>query len=354
MSLSDLFSWNTSTSGTINEVPNIFPFPILERDFISTDVVNIFHRILTDVLERTQGVPDDQENLLWDNCIGSESSDGLVTMLSKAMSDKRELYLVYRPDLKVIRQATSVEQTQIQKDYIERGESAIGIFVTFKNYKRTDMVKLYSLLEYYTIASLAKNMNLAKAIQIKIGDLRGSVGLADAVKAKAQALAIAEGLGLGKDVAMDAKDSIETSTPDLTATYAAMSFINDKRSFYLGLPASYLTGFSSKGLGDSGLGDAKATERGLRNYYFSIVKPVIEAIFKVKTKFRSEDFAQILSSLEALKTFDLVSEELISIENKQSIVNRLFDLPHNAKGDAPKAQPVKQVSNELAADLSAV
>ena len=88
-----------------SELPEIFPFPYLERDFISVDVQNIYSRILTDVLERTQGVPKEMQNLLWDNCVANESSDGLVTLLAKAMTSKSELFLVYESALKVIRKA---------------------------------------------------------------------------------------------------------------------------------------------------------------------------------------------------------------------------------------------------------
>ncbi len=88
-------------------------------------------------------------------------------------------------------------------------------------------------------------------------------------------------------------------------------------------------------MGDSGEGDAKAVERGLKNYFFSIVKPVLETIFGIKATFKSEDFRQISSSLEALKTFELTSDELISQDNKRIIINKLFGLPEDEKGDPP-------------------
>jgi hypothetical protein len=309
---------------------------MIEKDFVTIDVQNIFSRILTDVLERTQGIPEASEQLLWDNCVANESSDGLVTMLSKAMAGKHDLFLVYDKAVKLIRKADPKEESQIRKDYKDRGESVVGTYITFKNYTRSDMVRLYSALEYCAVAALSKSMNLSKAIQLKLSDLRSSVGLTDSADVKAQALKIAEGLQNGKDVMLDAKDTIETSAPDLTATKSAMEFIAQKRSFYLGLPATYITGESSKGLGDSGVGDAKAVERGLKNYYFSVIKPVSEALFGVKTTFKSEDFDGLSTSLEALKTFELTSDELISQDNKRVIINKLFGLPENEKGDEPK------------------
>ncbi|WP_220039629.1 hypothetical protein, partial [Micromonospora endophytica] len=130
-------------------------------------------------------------------------------------------------------------------------------------------------------------MNLSKAIQLKFHELRASVASGDSEKVIVQAKAIAEGLKKGFDVALDAKDIIECAKPDMTATNSSMDFINQKRSYYLGLPAAWSTGLSNKCLGDSGSGEAKAVERGLRRYYFAIIKPVIETLFKVTTTFKT-------------------------------------------------------------------
>jgi hypothetical protein len=245
--------------------------------------------------------------------------------------------LVYNAALGVLRKATNQEMIQIRADYEKQGKSAIGVFISFKQYLRSDMIKLYSALEYCTVAALHKSMNLSKAVQFKMSDLRATVGLKDSAETKTQAKAIANALSCGKDILLDAKDEIMTVTPDLTAVQSAMDFLNQKRSFYLGMPASYNTGEAPKGLGDSGEGDSRAVERGLKQYYFSVVKPVIEAVFEVKTTFKSQDFRQVSSGIEAMKTFEITSDELISKENKTSILNKLFDLDEDAKGDPAPA-----------------
>lgn len=336
-SLATWFGWNTSSSSS--ELPVLFPLEIVQKDFVDIDVHNIYAKILTDVIERTEGIRDEFQPSLWDNCLQSENSEGLVTMVSKAMVQKTDLFLVYDKAVKLLRKATNEETQQIKKDYKDQGESKVGTYISFKNYKRTDMVRLYSSLEYCAIASLNKNMNLAKAIQIKMSDLRGSVALNDKADVERQALAIANALKEGKDVLTDVKDMIETATPDLTATEKSMEFINERRSFYLGMPASYVTGEAPAGLGDSGEGDAKAVERGLKAYYFSIVKPVLESVFDIKTSFKSEDFRMINTSLQALQAFELVSDEFISAENKLRVINKLFGFPDDTKGGAPDSPP---------------
>ena len=144
------------------DLPEIFPVPILQKDFVAIDVQAIYTRILTDVFERTDGITDEQNTLLWDNCLGSETPDGLVTLLAKAMRDKSDLFLVYFADLKVIRKADGTEQTAIRDGYKQKAEpvnlekGGKGIFVSFKGFTKSDMVGFYSALEYCGIGGVWK------------------------------------------------------------------------------------------------------------------------------------------------------------------------------------------------------
>lgn len=335
MSLSTWFNWNNivSPSGNSEELPDIFPLNFRSEQFVQTDVVSIYTKILTDVIERTHGLPDDIQALLWDNCLKSEISEGLVTMLANAMTDKKDLFLVYEQDVKVLRLATQKEKTLIESDYKKNGESNVGVFISFKNYVRSDMVKLYSGLEFCSVGSLHKTMKLSAAIQIKLKDLRASTSLTDSAAVRLQASSIARGLASGKDVMLDAEDLIETSKPDLTATKEAILFLNQKRSFYLGMPASYISGELTGGIGSTGENDTKAIERGLKNYYFAIVKPAIEGIFGTKLSYKSQDFRQITQGLECLKTFAIVDDDLISREEKRGIIDQLFDFDTEGGSD---------------------
>lgn len=336
--MAGFFSWSSSKSSG-QSLPEIFPMSVRQGDFVNIDCEAIYKRILTDVLERTDGIAEERTPLLWDNCLASEKKDGLVSTLAKAMVGQKELFLAYNPTLKLVRQATTEEEAQIKADYEKKGESSVGIYVTFKNFKQSTMVRFYSELEYCGVASFWKSMNLSKALQIKINELRSSTGLNDKADIETQAIAISEALGKGLDIYIDAKDVLELLNPDLTATNSAMELIEKKRSFYLGLPASYLQGEGSKGLSDTGKGDSKKIEQGLRNYYFSIVKPVVEALFGDKTTYKSNDFDQILASMEVMKTFAVTDNDMVSLENKTKILNSMLGLPEDAEGDEPE-EPV--------------
>lgn len=345
----NFFGFNLSKpTGSANYLPDIFPMPIVQSEFVITDVEMIYAKILTDVAERMVGIPAEAQKILWDNCLQNEVGEGLITLLSKAMREKADLFLVYNSTLQTIRKALPAEVIQIRSDYMKSGKSTAGIFVSFKNYKKTDMVILYSTLEYCVIASLHKGLNVSKALQYKISDLRSSVSLADSAQAAAQASEIANALARGKDISLDAKDSIESHKPDLEATEKSIEFLDSKRSFYLGMPKSYINGDAPGGLGDSGEGDSRAIERGLKNYFYSIMKPVCEAIFDRPMVFKSQDYAQIAQALEAVKTFELVGDEYISRENKLLIVNTLLNVDSKL-GEEPKPTPSQTIVPKLPA-----
>lgn len=338
----DLSTWFQFGAGSVDkpaeELPDIFPLPIAKSVFIETDVVSIYSKILTDVIERTHGIPEEIQSLLWDNCMMSEINEGLITRLARAIAKKSELFLVY--DAGVLRNATGEEQQQITADYKKTGSSTVGVYISFARHTTSDMVILYSALEFFTIASLHKGMNLSSALQIKIDSLRATVGEVDSEVAQRQALAIAASLAKGKDVYLDAKDSIVTTSADLEPINKSIMFLNQKRAFYLKMPASYINGEQTGGLGSTGEGDTKAVERGLKVYYFSVIKPALESIFGIRTSYKSQDFRQIDQGLEALKTFQLVGTDIVNFENQTLIVNRLFDLPEDAEGDGPSEDVV--------------
>lgn len=325
------------TTGTSPELPEIFPVPVAQSDFVRIDVVTIYRKILTDVAERTHGLSDDEASLLWDNCVMDSSSDGLITMLAKAMASKGELFLVYESAVYVIRKATSQETQQIRADYEAQGESPVGVYVSFKGFDAADMVRFYVALEYCAVAGMYKSSNMAKAIQLKIAKLREGVGLADAQAAADQAVAMAKALAAGRDVLLDSEDEITTLVPDMSPVKESVAFLSQKLSFYLGLPASYLTGEQTGGIGSTGENDTRAVERGLKAYYFSVMKPVLEALFESTLSYKSQDFRMAATATELLKTFALIDDTLVSADNKRRIINQLLDLPEDAQGDAAPA-----------------
>jgi len=346
-----MFNWGAAVGGpTPSELPEIFTVPMSQSDFVEIEVQFIYAKILTDTLERMTGVNEKVQKVLWDNCLQSETNRGLVSLIAKSMAKKSELYLVYKSDLDTLREADTAEANLIKAAYRDGKQPPKGMVgLSFRNFRQADMIDFYSRLEFLSIASLYKSSNLSKAIQLKIKGLRQSTSLIDSQSAITQGSAIATALKNGKDVLIDGEDSIMTATPDVEATKASMEFLDGKRCFYLGMPMSYINGITGKGsLGDTGDADARAIERGLKWYYFSIFKAPMELIFGIKTDFKSEEFGQVSSAMEALKTFELVGEEYISKENKLLVVNRLLDLDSKLGEGQVVQTPVDQSAATVA------
>lgn len=313
----------------------LFSLPVAEADFVRIEIETMFAKILTDVLERTEGVSDKIMPLLFDNCVQSETGDGLITLLAKAMTSKGELFLIYKGNLGTLREADGTESAKIREDYKKDGKSALGVFISFRNYKRTDMLKFYGMIEFSTIGGLYKQAKVSEALQFKMKELRTSVGLGDSEVAKVQAKDMSDALAAGQDILMDGGDEIVSPTPDLGPIKQSIDFLDAKRTTYLGMPRSYFSGEGQSGIGDSGNADQKAVERGLKGYYFAIVKPALKAIFGIETNFQSEQSDQTTLGLEAARSFELIGEEYISKENKLAIVNRLLNVKSKLGTEAP-------------------
>jgi hypothetical protein len=352
MSLISAFKFKTAPMAN-SEIPEIYPLRLQFNFFVNSDVENIYSKILTDCIERTEGIPEAFQTAIWDNCLQSEASKGLVSLLSEAMTSKADLFLVFNRAVGVLRIANQSEQGQIKADYQRQGSSPVGVYISFRNYKRTDMLKVYSEMEYSVLNSLNKSMNLSKAVQLKLKDLRGTVGAFDAAEIIAQGKSIANALSGGNDIMLDAGDEITTSKPDMESTEKAIMFLDAKRAFLLNLPLSYINGEQTGGIGSTGEADTRAVERGLKHYWISIIKPALSAIFGINPTFKSHDFRQISSGMEALKTFELTGEDLISIENKRLIVSKLFDIPNDLKGkpvnddSSPAGRDAEENSTEV-------
>lgn len=320
------FDFLNKATTSNHEIENIFPLSVVKDDFIRNDILSTYQKILTDTIDRAVGIPKQAQKYLWDNVADYQYNEGLITMLATAMTDTNDLYVVYKPSIGVIRKATRDEEQQIKSDYEKNGKSNVGIFISFRKYKRTVMLRIWSAFEYCLLGGMNKQLNLSKAMQIKINELRSSVALNDSEIAINQAKSISSALKNGNDVLIDKQDEISVLTVNTDASEKSMEFLANKKAWILSVTAAYLSGEQTGGIGSTGENDSRALENGLKQYFLSIIKPVCDMLFGVDVKFRSLDFRNMTTALEVLKTFDLVSDENISRESKQEIVARVFDL----------------------------
>lgn len=332
------FGGNQNNTPT-GELINIFPLALDKDDFIKQDILTIYRAILTDTLERTYGIKQAQESLLWDNCVLDGSSKGLVSLISNAMYNMDRVYIVWDPSTNILREADPKERAEMDKIYTSGAKPKNKVALNFSNLNVTKMLKIYSELDYRTNCSINKSLGIASTIQLKLHELRSSVGYNDAEITIEQAKAIAKAMSEGRDIVLDAQDIIELANPDMAPAQKALDMNAQKKSFYLKLPASWITGLNHGSISDTGEREAKAVERGLKRWFYSIVKPTVEALFGITATYKSEDFYGLQTAISTLQTFELTSNEYISAENKLRILNSLFGLPANSKGDELEEKP---------------
>lgn len=327
-SIQSILGFGSKGSTSSHKLGTLFNLKISQENFTKTELQSLYNRILTDVLERTEGLDDNIQNLLSDNCLMSEIKKGPISLIAEAMFLKSEIFLVYEKSTELVRKADTAEQQQIKKDYIDKNSSDVGVYLSFQHFGVNDMLKLYADLKYVAIVSLNKNLNMSSAIQYKASELRASVAANDAGEIEKQAKKIVEALNGGNAVLIDGADSVETSIADLQAYKEARETIAEEQGLLLGLPKSYVMGELTGGLGDSGQSDAKAIERGLKTFYVSILKPFLEKFFDVKTKFKSENHTEITTATGVLETFEITDTDhvYLSQDEKKDIVKRMFGL----------------------------
>lgn len=332
-----------NTSAYADGLPSMFAFTLASDVFVRHDVVTTYKKILMQTLDRTHGLEDDHWKTLSDSCVKTNMTKGLITLLAEAMYDKSDLFIVYKNG--VIRLAENAEQAQIRADYKEHAHSDVGTWISFVNYDLTDMLIIYSTLEYFILCGLYKSVNVSKAIQLKMSDMRSSTSLDDSAVVIEQALRIANALAAGKDILLDAKDSVGTTTPDINPVKTAIAFLDAKRCYYLNLPLAFVSGEQAAGIGASGDADARAIDRGLAPYFLSIVQPVVEEIYDVDVDYRPEDTRQITAGLEILKGFELSSDDLLSLQTKRGLVARAFDVDPAKELEQIEAEAKERAKN---------
>lgn len=317
-------------------ISGLFTFGIKAEEFVHDDIVTTYTKILTETSERTHGLNEKHQAVLFDSCVQGDASKGLISLLAEAMARQEDLFVVYLPSTDIIRKATREEEEQIRADYKVQAKSSKGVWISFKGYRRTKMLRIYSYFEYYVLASLNKSLNISKALQFKIKNLRASVSNLDAAVASNQGKELAKALGDGDDIMVDAEDEITTTTPDVSPAEKAIGFLDAKRSFYLDLPRSWVSGLQTPGIGSTGEADMRAVEAGLRGYFVAIIKPVFRAVFGVeKLEFKSLDFRNLNSAMDAMKTFGLTAGDgFVSVPSMSRIICRLLDLNYEEEKKA--------------------
>ena len=290
-------------------------------DFVDFKVITLYAKILRRCYAKSSGLSDEQATNLWDSVDLGDAQHGIINKVSFAMAKKKELILF--KDGGIVREAEQAEADQIKKDYEERGRSDKGVYLNFKKYAMTDVLRLYMAFIFEIIRGAWVNVNLTKALQLKIADARKTIAASDAADPMQVASNVVSALKDGKSVFLDAGDDVKTTELQTQAIKDALSLVYGLLAGELGVSTSFICGELTSGMAVTGEADVNANEDGIKDFFNSVFKPIIDKLFGVSLKFKSDnwrrikEFAQIIPFVE--------TSEYIDDAKKRELLERLFE-----------------------------
>ncbi len=296
--------FKTMTGGAvITDLVNPYQLEIEKDKFVEFQTSLLYQKILKRCYAKSKGLTPDEARNLWDSVELSNAQYGTITLISDAMTKCKELLLVN--DSGIVRVATTEEADEIKKAY-ENGKTLDKkVYMNFSKYTMSEIIKVYMCLIYDIMGGAKTNLGLAKSLQMKLADLRKTVSASASEDVKTQAQAIAEALKNGKSVAVDAGDTIETTQLQTQQITDGLKLVYGCLASILGVSTSFICGELTSGMAVTGEADVNANEDGIKDFFYSVFKPIHEKLFNKKIEFvtdnwrKVKEFAQVIPYIES-------------------------------------------------------
>lgn len=295
---------NSFDSEVLFFIDNPYVLTLNEISFVDNELDSLYKKLLFDCLSKSDGLPGMKKKKVNDTdqgvdlspyydsvVVGDAGAKGLISFIAEGMRKKEKVSLVY--DAGVVRAPDTKEQEAVDK-------GTLGIICDFSGYLKTDILKFYFSLFYTAVSALNSQMNVSKALQIKISKLRDLIGLKDKNAAVSQARGISTALKKGSSVLIDELDTIETMKLDTKPASETIDFLISRIAGVIGMPISYLTGMVSTGLTASGQGDEQVIERGLQNIFNEVFKRISDKLLGTNLTFKKNNWGLIAERLKLL------------------------------------------------------
>ena len=238
------------------------------------------------------------------------------------MAKKEQVAIVYKNGIS--RLATYQEKEQIKNDLENNNSSEVGILLDFRNYELTNLVNSYYSMIYDILDSMNTQVGLARALQIKISSLRGTVSVAGKDEPIKQAVEINEALIKGQSVLLDKNDAVETLTINSDSVKNAIMLVNSQLASDLGVSLSFVNGELTTGMSATGEADSNADEYGFQDFFDSIFKPACDKLFGWNLRFVSDDWRYFNAMIGNLIIVE--NSALLSDEQKRAFADRLMPI----------------------------
>lgn len=315
--------FKTLTGGTvITDLVNPYTLSVEQRIFVDFQTSLLYQKILKRCYAKSKGLSDDEARNLWDSVELSNAKYGTITLISNAMTAKKELILVN--DSGIVRVADNKEAEAIKKAYADGGQTENkSVYMNFSKYTMTDIIKVYMGLVYDIMSSAKTNLGLAKAVQIKINDMRKLIATSSSENPSEQAKAIAEALKDGKSVGIDAGDTIETTQLQTQPVVDGLKLVYGCLASLLGVSTSFVAGELTSGMAVTGEADVNANEDGIKDFFNSVFKPIHEKLFDKKITFKTDNWRKIKEFATIIPFVE--SSMYIEDEQKKELLKSIFE-----------------------------
>lgn len=315
--------FKTLTGGTvITDLVNPYTLSVEQRIFVDFQTSLLYQKILKRCYAKSKGLSDDEARNLWDSVELSNAKYGTITLISNAMTAKKELILVN--DSGIVRIADNKEAEAIKKAYAKDGQTEKkSVYMNFSKYTMTDIIKVYMGLVYDIMSSAKTNLGLAKAVQIKINDMRKLIATSSSENPSEQAKAIAEALKDGKSVGIDAGDTIETTQLQTQPVVDGLKLVYGCLASLLGVSTSFVAGELTSGMAVTGEADVNANEDGIKDFFNSVFKPIHEKLFDKKITFKTDNWRKIKEFATIIPFVE--SSMYIEDEQKKELLKSIFE-----------------------------
>lgn len=314
--------FKTLTGGqVITDLVNPYELEVEREKFVKFQTSLLFQKILKRCYAKSTGLSPEEARNLWDSVELSNAQYGTITLIADAMTGRKELILVN--DSGIVRVATTEEAEEIKKAYESGNTSKKSVYMNFQKYTLSKIIEIYMSLIYDIMGGAKTNLGLAKSLQMKLSDLRKTVSASSAEDVKAQAEAIAKALKDGKSVAVDAGDTIETTQLQTQQITDGLKLVYGCLASLLGVSTSFICGELTSGMAVTGEADVNANEDGIKDFFYSVFKPVHEKLFAKKIEFKTDNWRKIKEFAQVIPYIE--SSMYASEEQKQKFFEFIFE-----------------------------
>lgn len=303
-----------------------FNLSLKETEFVDYMVSDLYQSILTMCFDKII-FPDAEKDFkdkitpsFYDNLSVEGINKGIIKNLAYGIVQNQKVFLVNASagDNIIVRQGT---QEELQKYEKEQGNIKNQIQMDFTKYNQSKALKLFYSMIYWIIRATNTNVKISNSVLVKIAKLRELVAKEDAEEVIKQAKEINDAIKRGNSIVADKDDTMERLEINSQATKDALDVAFSLVSGLIKMPLSFVNGELTTGLTQTGDSDNLAIERGLKNYYYTILKPCTEKLFDTKIRFTSDNTAKLKTLIGILPQLELST--LLTDDEKRAIIEDL-------------------------------